>query len=110
MSWWINVAGDVRATRILVGARKALVVLASISGAVQCLRGDRRGVDRDGETRVEGKMRDRRGKFGLAQTIVHGAAKMGGELIRAIQRGQGRDRHQAAIPLRESWIRPHRVE
>ena len=34
MSWLINLAGDMGATRILARARKALIVLASVSGAV----------------------------------------------------------------------------
>ena len=34
MSWWINLTGDTGAMRILAGTRKALIGLASMSGAV----------------------------------------------------------------------------
>ena len=34
MSWWINLTGDTGAMRILAGTRKALIGLASRSGAV----------------------------------------------------------------------------
>jgi hypothetical protein len=46
----------------------------------------------------------------LGQPVVQRQAQVRAQLLGAVQRGQGRDRHQAAVPPGQDGIGPHLAE